>query len=162
METTDALSPGFSSNSQNAIPVANVPATAQPINDGLETGTQQVTVERKEVLGVSYWVHRKYGLGPDDGPATMMVEYKLGIMLVEQLTLAHFRIAKLQSEAGRVTAIEEVLVYNAAATRLLAEFRKLALALKEFRDCRVTQPNATETRTEAEWCKETAHNAKLG
>jgi hypothetical protein len=55
-------------------------------------------------------------------------------MLLEQLVLAHLRAAQLQAHAGMAEGLEAVRLYNAAAARLLAEFRKTALALKSYRE----------------------------
>jgi hypothetical protein len=54
-------------------------------------------------------------------------------MLVEQLCLAHFRIAALHASAGQAQALEGVKVYSAAAARLWGEFRRTALALHVYR-----------------------------
>lgn len=56
------------------------------------------------------------------------------VMLLEQLVLAHLRAAQLQAHAGMAEGLEAVRLYNAAAARLLAEFRKTALALKSYRE----------------------------
>jgi hypothetical protein len=56
------------------------------------------------------------------------------VMLLQQLVLAHLRAAQLQAHAGMAEGLEAVRLYNAAAARLLAEFRKTALALKCYRE----------------------------
>jgi hypothetical protein len=56
------------------------------------------------------------------------------IMLIEQLAVCHLRAAQLQSQAGQAEGLEAIELYNAAAARLTAEFRKTALALKQYRD----------------------------
>lgn len=55
-------------------------------------------------------------------------------MLLEQLTLAHHRVAQLHAQAEQVTSIEAAKVYMTAATRLTGEVRRLALALKQYRE----------------------------
>jgi hypothetical protein len=65
----------------------------------------------------------------DAGNPTDPVE----VMLLEQLVMAHYRAAQLQASAGQAQGLEAVRLYNAAAARLLAEFRLTALALKEYR-----------------------------
>ena len=65
----------------------------------------------------------------DAGNPTDPVE----IMLLEQLAVCHLRAAQLQGHAGQAEGLEAVAVYNAAAARLTAEFRKTVLALKEYR-----------------------------
>jgi hypothetical protein len=54
-------------------------------------------------------------------------------MMLEQLALAHFRIGQLQVNAGRSNGTEATKTYNAAASRLLGEFRRTALALCAYR-----------------------------
>jgi hypothetical protein len=55
------------------------------------------------------------------------------VMLIEQLAVCHLRSVILQSQAGQAEGLEAVEVYNAAAARFVAETRKTALALKEYR-----------------------------
>jgi hypothetical protein len=54
-------------------------------------------------------------------------------MLLEQLTMAHFRIAQLHGGAGQSTGIEAQKILCAAAARLLGEFRRTALAIRVYR-----------------------------
>jgi hypothetical protein len=54
-------------------------------------------------------------------------------MLLEQLTLAHFRIGQLHASAGGAQTIEGAKILNGAACRMLAEFRKTVAVLKEYR-----------------------------
>ncbi len=54
-------------------------------------------------------------------------------LLLEQLGLAHFRIAQLHASAGQAKAVETAKAYSAAAARLLGEFRRTALALNLYR-----------------------------
>lgn len=63
-------------------------------------------------------------------------------MLVEQLVLIHYRLARLHREAADARTIEQIKVYNAVATRLTAEFRRLALAVRAYR-----QPPAARSFT---------------
>lgn len=65
----------------------------------------------------------------DAGNPTDPVE----IMMLEQLTVCHFRAAVLHGDAQEAKGVELVSMYNAAAARLTAEFRKTALALKQYR-----------------------------
>lgn len=55
------------------------------------------------------------------------------VMMVEQLTMAHYRAAQLQCQAAEAKSIDAAQIYNTAAARLLAEFRKTAMALQEYR-----------------------------
>src|SRR5208283_1342618 len=53
--------------------------------------------------------------------------------LVEQLFLAHHRLAKLQVQADAAKTREAIKVLNAAVVRLAGEFRRLALAIRAYR-----------------------------
>lgn len=55
------------------------------------------------------------------------------VMLVQQLALAHYRVAQLHARAGHAEGLEAVKILNAAACRLLGEFRRTAIALRLFR-----------------------------
>jgi hypothetical protein len=54
-------------------------------------------------------------------------------MLLQQLAVAHFRIGQLHIGARHATGTEAVKLYTAAASRLLGEFRRTALALRAYR-----------------------------
>ena len=53
-------------------------------------------------------------------------------MMVQQLVLAHFRIAQLHAAAGQAQALEGIKILNSAAARMLGEFRRTALALRLY------------------------------
>jgi hypothetical protein len=55
------------------------------------------------------------------------------VMLLEQLTLAHFRIAQLHVAAGGAQGLEATKLLNGATSRLLGEFRRTCLALRAYR-----------------------------
>jgi hypothetical protein len=55
-------------------------------------------------------------------------------MMIEQFSLAHHRLAILNANATNAKAPECVRVYNAAASRLLGELRRMALAIKAYRE----------------------------
>jgi hypothetical protein len=54
-------------------------------------------------------------------------------VLVEQLLIAHHRVAQLQARAEKANNLDEIKIVNGAATRLLAEMRRLALAIRQYR-----------------------------
>jgi hypothetical protein len=54
-------------------------------------------------------------------------------MMIEQLALANYRIAQLHVSARNASALEAIKLLNAAASRLLGEFRRTALALRAYR-----------------------------
>ena len=55
-------------------------------------------------------------------------------MMIEQIALAHHKIGELYFRARRANSPEKVKVYHAAITALLGEFRRMALALKSYRE----------------------------
>jgi hypothetical protein len=55
------------------------------------------------------------------------------IMLLEQTAMCHFLSMKLQSKASEAEGTEAIELYMSGAARLSSEFRKTALALKEYR-----------------------------
>ncbi len=56
------------------------------------------------------------------------------IMLVEQLALAHLNCGQLFYKASSASSVECASAYLAATTRLMAEFRRTALALPAYRE----------------------------
>lgn len=55
------------------------------------------------------------------------------VMVIEQLALAHLNMGFLQCRAANAPTLEAVGVYGSAAARLMAEFRRSALALQAYR-----------------------------
>jgi hypothetical protein len=56
------------------------------------------------------------------------------VMLLEQLALAHLNVGQLLGKASSASSVECSAVYLAATARLLAEFRRTALALPAYRE----------------------------
>jgi hypothetical protein len=56
------------------------------------------------------------------------------VMMLEQLVMAHLRIAQLHGSAGQAQGIEAVKILCSAAARLLGEFRRTALAIRAYRE----------------------------
>ena len=83
----------------------------------------------KEIGAAAFKVFRD-GLLRDAGNPSDPVE----IMLLEQLTLAHLRVGQLHAQVEITKNIEAVKVYSTAAVRLTGEVRRLALALKQYRE----------------------------
>ena len=85
-------------------------------------------------LGISDIGVRGYRLFLDEllrnaGNPTDPVE----IMLLEQMAMCHFRAAVLQGQAAEAEGLASIAMYNAAAARLVGEFRKIVLVLNEYR-----------------------------
>ena len=55
------------------------------------------------------------------------------IMIIEQLSLAHFSMGLLSCKASNAGKVEAVGVYSGAAARLMGEFRRSAIALQAYR-----------------------------
>ena len=54
-------------------------------------------------------------------------------MLIEQMVIAHHRLAQLQVKAHEATNTEFIKVLNAAAVRLMGEIRRFALSIRQYR-----------------------------
>jgi hypothetical protein len=54
-------------------------------------------------------------------------------MLIEQLCMAHFRVAQLHAAAGQANGLEATKLLNTVAARMLGELRRTALSLKAYR-----------------------------
>ena len=65
----------------------------------------------------------------DSGQPTDAIE----VMLIEQLMWAHHRIGDLHVQSSMADSSETTEIYNSAATRLMSEFRRTSLALREYR-----------------------------
>jgi hypothetical protein len=55
-------------------------------------------------------------------------------MMIEQIALAHHNIGCLYVRASAADDLDQAKLYNAAAARLLGEFRRTVLALKKYRE----------------------------
>ena len=55
-------------------------------------------------------------------------------MMVENLTLANHSIGRLMVKAATANNLEQAAMYQSSATKLLAEFRRLALSIKKYRE----------------------------
>ena len=95
-----------------AIPAAMTAAI--PVAKGIDSG--------------AFKVYRD-GLLENAGSPTDPIE----IMMVEQIALAHHRVAQLHILAEESKTVDEFKAYSTAATRLLGEMRRSALALKQYR-----------------------------
>ena len=82
----------------------------------------------KDIGTAAFKLYRD-GLLKQAGSPTDPIE----VMLIEQLALAHHRIGQLHVEAEQAKSVEESKVFTMAAARLTGEFRRLALALSQYR-----------------------------
>ena len=67
------------------------------------------------------------------------------VMLIEQLVLAHHNLGRLHVRAASAKDIQEHEVFNAAAARLTAEFRRTALAVGHYRQMSPKKDRSTST-----------------
>ncbi|MCL2647948.1 MAG: hypothetical protein FWD61_13195 [Phycisphaerales bacterium] len=86
-------------------------------------------IGKPDVLGDAGIIQAFEDIVADAGAPTDPIER----MMLEQLILCHYRLAILQAEASGSKTPESVKIYNAAATRLMSELRKFALALRDYR-----------------------------
>jgi hypothetical protein len=95
-------------------------------------------------IGVSVPAYQIYldGVLADAGDPTDPVE----ILMIQHLVFASLRVAELHARAGTAQGLELPKMYNAAATRLLAEFRKLAGDLEAYRTSREARCRARRKR----------------
>jgi len=89
-------------------------AVSSSLSDGISTGAFKVYLDK---------------LLADAGNPTDPIE----VMLIEQLALAHFNIGRLQIKSCGTDSPQLQVAYSDAATRLLGEFRRCALALEDLR-----------------------------
>jgi hypothetical protein len=54
-------------------------------------------------------------------------------VMLEQLLLAHHRLASLHMKAEAATNIEHAKIYNACAARFMAEIRRMGLAIRQYK-----------------------------
>jgi hypothetical protein len=90
---------------------------------------QLATAIRIDQVGPSGYRAYLDQLIKDAGHPTDPIE----VLMLEQLVMAHFRIAQLHGSAGQAQGIEAVKMLSAAAARLLGEFRRTALAIRAYR-----------------------------
>jgi hypothetical protein len=55
------------------------------------------------------------------------------VMLIEQLALAHLNMGLLHCKASNAGSVECATAYSGAASRLMGEFRRSAIALQAYR-----------------------------
>jgi hypothetical protein len=76
----------------------------------------------------AYKIYRDRLLDDCGGPTD-----PIEVMIIEQLSLAHFSLGLLSCKAANAVKVEAVGVYSGAAARLMGEFRRSALALQAYR-----------------------------
>jgi hypothetical protein len=133
--------------------------SSAPLEEGQEPGAGQPPPERTEVLAAAehYAGHLRTTTSSMFMYAAMAPAFKLidskafklyrdrllsdcgnpkdpiEVMIIEQLSLAHFSMGLLSCKAANNRQPEAVGVYSGAAARLMGEFRRSALALQAYR-----------------------------
>ena len=91
-------------------------------------------------------------------------------MLIQQLVWAHHQIGNLAGKAAHPATLQEVAIYNQALARILAEFRRSTLALRDYRSgpsakqvTIVKQQNVAlvDSATRAETARKKDHDTEL-
>jgi hypothetical protein len=106
-----------------------VQSKADTIRDMAFPAAMAAAIPVANDVGTAAFKVYRDGLMKEAGSPTDPVE----IMLVEQLILAHHRVAQLHAQAEKCKIVEEAKVYMMAAVRLTGELRRLALALSQYR-----------------------------
>jgi hypothetical protein len=84
------------------------------------------------------------------------------VMLIEQLALAHLNMGLLHCKASNAGSVECATAYSGAASRLMGEFRRSALALQAYRATSVRLAEMTEANLEGPTGEVIEHVDKLG
>ena len=129
--TTETANDKPNSLSLSGQPVADFDRDAAIVTEMTTPGTLSVVVGKtlqERVRPAGYKVYRDQLLKASGSPTDPLV-----VMLLEQAAVAHHRILDLHAQAAKVDSPEMIEVLNVAATKLLAEFRRLCLAVREYR-----------------------------
>jgi hypothetical protein len=84
------------------------------------------------------------------------------VMLIEQLALAHLNMGLLHCKASNAGSVECATAYSGAASRLMGEFRRSALALLAYRATSVRLAEMTQTNPEVPTGEVIEHGDELG
>ena len=107
-------------------PSAELQRQARIIAEALFPSTMAASLDVSECAGPAAFKLHLDRLKSD-------VEDPVEAMILEQLALAHHRIVQLHVSASTARDVQAAAVYNGAAARLTGEFRRLALALRDYR-----------------------------
>lgn len=110
-------------------PSMNVDLQASVVKRGITPTALAMVLDMENMIGAAGCRVYLDDLVRESGNPSDPVE----IMLLEQTAMCHFLSMKLQSKASGVEGTEAIELYLSGAARLSGEFRKTALALKEYR-----------------------------
>ena len=123
-----------------ALQAANIPQQATVIKE-LSTASVLATCLSK-TMGMTLHSGAFKAYLDDVLAAARSTQDPVERMLIEQLVLAHHRIGELHAQSAVAETPQVIETFNAAASRLMAEFRKMTLALREYRSP-TAAPNIT-------------------
>jgi hypothetical protein len=125
-------------NSEGPVTEAELDAAADFLND-ITAGTiiyASVVSSTDAELPLAAFTHYRKRLLANCGAPSDPLE----AMLIEQLAMVHFGIARLHLLSDKATDSDVSIAYINASARLASEFRRSLLALKEYRSCPAEQP----------------------
>ena len=118
-----------STQEQPIHPSMTVDLQASVVKRGITPTALAMVLDMENMIGAAGCRVYLDDLVKDSGNPVDPVE----IMLLEQTAMCHIFSMKLQSKASGAEGIEAIELYLSGAARLSSEFRKTALALKEYR-----------------------------
>ena len=114
---------------QSAHPSMTVDLQASVVKRGITPTALAMVLDMENMIGAAGCRVYLDDLVKDSGNPVDPVE----IMLLEQTAMCHLLSMKLQSKASGAEGTDAIELYLSGAGRLSSEFRKTALALKEYR-----------------------------
>ena len=119
-----------SSKSEQPIhPSMNVDLQASVVKRGITPTALAMVLDMENMIGAAGCRVYLDDLVKDSGNPVDPVE----IMLLEQLAMCHQYSIQMQALSKKAEGVEAIELYLSGAARLSGEFRKTALALKEYR-----------------------------
>jgi hypothetical protein len=132
-------------------PTASMPAVAEPAEDPAESDPDYHDRRCASVLHrttmsaylrgtLDRWMREAFS---SRSVILYLMDYKeqagnptdpIEIMLLEQLMIAHHAVGRLQMQVAHAATAEEAGTYTVAVTRLLGELRRMALAIRDYRN----------------------------
>jgi hypothetical protein len=117
------------SNQSSSTPSMNVDLQASVVKRGITPTALAMVLDMENMIGAAGCRVYLDDLVRESGNPSDPVE----IMLLEQLAMCHQYSIQMQALSKKAEGIEAIELYLSGAARLSSEFRKTALALKEYR-----------------------------
>ena len=128
-QTTNEKPTSSQSSSTPEQPSMNVDLQASVVKRGITPTALAMVLDMENMIGAAGCRVYLDDLVKDSGNPVDPVE----IMLLEQTAMCHQYSIQMQALSKKAEGIEAIELYLSGAARLSAEFRKTALALKEYR-----------------------------